>query len=139
MDRYALDGNAFTIRFFIGPVPDGHHATVSQATTQVGEIYNFSDPVEFDQRGCENCKKNAREHLKTTGQVPLTNALLTRFKQQIPHPTADGEITILKSMTPEDVVPFLQKNFHWRVTDVSASAFFSMASYADENPSIRDI
>jgi tyrosinase len=107
--------------------------------TQVGEIYNFSDPVEFGERGCENCQKNARERLKATGQVPLTNALLTRFKQQIPHESEDGEISILKSMAPEDVVPFLQKNFHWRVTDVSASAFYSTASSADRSFSIRVI
>lgn len=117
-DRYALNGFAFTIRFFIGQVPDGHHSTIAQALTQVGEIYNFSDPVEMDRSGCENCKKNMAEKLKTTGQIPLTNALLTRFKQQIPHENDAGEHSVLKSMTPEDVVPFLKQHFHWRVTDV---------------------
>lgn len=128
--RYALDGYAFTIRFFVGKVPDGHQSTVAQATTQVGEIYNFSDPVEMDKSGCENCKKNMIEKLKTTGQVPLTNALLTRFKQQIPHETEDGQIVVLKSMAPEDVVPFLKQTFHWRVTDVSRNFQFNLFSAA---------
>jgi tyrosinase len=119
LDRYALGGNAFTIRVFIGNVPEGHNATVSQALTQVGEIYNFSDPIELDKPGCANCKKNHENKLKTTGQVPLTNALLTRYKQQIPHETESGEITLLGGMEPEQVVPFLKKNFHWRITDVS--------------------
>lgn len=117
--RYALDGHPFTIRFFIGKVPDGGYAEVSQALTQVGEIYNFCDPVEFDKPNCENCAKQARAHLKITGQVPLTNPLLTRFKQQIPHETDSGEKTILEGMEPEQVVRFLRDHFHWRVTDVS--------------------
>lgn len=125
VDRYALGGHPFTIRFFIGAVPDGHKSVVSQATTQVGEIYNFSDPVEMDKPGCENCKKNMVDQLKTTGQVPLTNALLTRFKQHIVHETDDGDHVVLKSMAPEDVVPFLKHTFHWRVTDVSRYVFHS--------------
>ena len=73
----------------------------------------------MDRSGCENCKKNMAEKLKTTGQIPLTNALLTRYKQQIPHENDGGEHSVLKSMAPEDVVPFLKDHFHWRVTDVS--------------------
>jgi len=87
--------------------------------TQVGEIYAFVDPVEFDKGGCENCAKQKRERLKTTGQIPLTNVLLTRFKQQIPHDTESGGIAVLASMNPEDVISFLKTQFHWRVTDVS--------------------
>ncbi len=75
--------------------------------------------MEFDKPHCENCAKQAREHLKVTGQVPLTNALLTRYKQQIPHETESGEKMILRGMAPEQVVPFLREQFHWRVTDVS--------------------
>ena len=130
VDRYALGGYPFTIRFFIGAVPDGHKSVVSQATTQVGEIYNFSDPVEMDKPGCENCKKNMVEQLKTTGQVPLTNALLTRFKQHILHETDDGQHVVLKSMAPEDVVPFLKHTFHWRVTDVSLHIQLTFSSTA---------
>lgn len=81
------------------------------------KIYNFSDAIELGKPGCANCKKNQDEKLKATGQIPLTNPLLTRYKQQIPHETESGEITILAGMEPEQVVPFLQKNFHWRVTD----------------------
>jgi tyrosinase len=117
--RYALDGHPFSIRFFVGNVPDGTINAIAQALTQVGEIYNFVDPVEFDKPNCENCARQAREHLKITGQVPLTNALLTRFKQQIPHETESGETMVLQGMDPEHVVPFLRANFHWRVTDVS--------------------
>lgn len=116
-EKYALDGYPFTIRFFIGQVPEGGYSEISRAQTQVGEIYNFVDPVEFDKPNCENCARQARAHLKITGQVPLTNALLTRFKQRIPHETDSGEKMTLQSMEPEHVVPFLREQFHWRVND----------------------
>ena len=115
-----MDGHPFTIRFFIGNVPEGNNNAITQALTQVGEIYNFVDPVDFEQGGCENCAKQKRDRLQVTGQIPLTNALLTRFKQKIPHETESGEIMTLTGMDPEQIVPFLQAQFHWRVTDVSS-------------------
>lgn len=129
-----MDGQPFTIRFFIGNVPEGNYNAITQALTQVGEIYNFVDPVDFEQGGCENCAKQKRDHLQVTGQIPLTNALLTRFKQKIPHETESGEIMTLTGMNPEQIVPFLQAQFHWRVTDVSSkpqpNTFFFVQAYS---------
>ena len=127
--RYALDGKAFTIHFFIGNVPEEDtHEAVSQSQTHVGEVYAFVDPVEFDKGQCANCAKQMRDHLVVSGQVPLTNPLLTRHKQHIPHETTKGDITILKSMQPEDVVPFLKENFHWVATNVSSLTFSLLPS-----------
>ena len=68
--------------------------------------------------GCQNCRTQQQDRAESTGQVVLTNALITRFKNQIPHePEGDGPRT-LASMKPEDVVPFLKANFHWRVTSM---------------------
>ena len=120
-EKYALDGHPFTIRFFIGEVPKGSgRDKIAQALTHVGEIYNFVDPVEFDKGGCANCAKQKRERILSSGSVALTNPLLTRYKQGVPHDhAASGDVHTLQSMKPEDVIPFLTDHFHWRVTDVS--------------------
>jgi hypothetical protein len=49
--------------------------------------------------------------------VPLTKMLLdyVRSGERQP-PGPDG--MVLKSLHPEDVVPFLQRNLHWRVYGV---------------------
>ncbi|MCJ1234883.1 hypothetical protein MMC14_002847 [Varicellaria rhodocarpa] len=46
----------------------------------------------------------------------LTNALITRWKHQIPHEPEDDGPRILESMDPAHVVPFLKSNIHWRTT-----------------------
>ena len=70
--------------------------------------------------GCENCRKQQNDRARSTGRVILTNALITRFKQQVPHESEGDGPRTLASMKPEDVVPFLKANFHWRVTSMGA-------------------
>lgn len=54
---------------------------------------------------CAKCQHDAAEDLVVTGTVPLTSALL----QDI----VSGQ---LSSLDPEIVVPYLERNLHWRVT-----------------------
>ena len=86
-------------------------------------MYNFVSPLpatgQSSEGGCANCVSQAEEKKLVTGQVVLTNALLTRHKQKVLHPNETGENEILASMRPEDVAPFLKANMHWRVTTVS--------------------
>jgi tyrosinase len=57
--------------------------------------------------GCENCVHANEEHKLVTGTIPLTGALGDKFGQaQIAH------------LEPEVVVPYLQKNLHWRLQKV---------------------
>ncbi|KAK4691376.1 hypothetical protein P7C71_g5612, partial [Lecanoromycetidae sp. Uapishka_2] len=122
-EKFALNGTSFTIHIFVGKVPDQLPYTFQAPGTQVGEVFNFStEPGSMGNspEGCQNCRNQQHDHTKSTGRVILTNALITRFKNQVPHvPVGDGPRT-LASMKPEDVVPFLKANFHWRVTSMGA-------------------
>lgn len=71
---------------------------------------------------CENCKKQQEENILYGSVVPLTKTLTDYVKsaeRQPPLPAPDG--LVLKSLEPEEVIPFLRRNLHWRVLDVSYS------------------
>ena len=112
------NGQPFTVHVFVGKVPanipfDFHDPEGSL----VGEVFNFTSPDEGEE-GCANCAGQAANRTLATGRVVLTNALITRWKQQLTHtpdPSDDGP-TVLASMQPNDVVPFLATHLHWRVT-----------------------
>jgi tyrosinase len=56
-------------------------------------------------KNCDKCQVDAAQDLVVTGTVPLTSALLEHISTRQ-----------LASLEPSDVVPYLQKNLHWRVT-----------------------
>lgn len=96
--------------------------------TLVGESLNLAtDPTTDTAEGCDNCAAQQADHTLATGRVVLTNALITRWKQQVPHqPEAAGAAPqVLASMSPADVVAFLQDNLHWRVTSEGAPVDFA--------------
>jgi len=54
---------------------------------------------------CDRCRDDLQSGLIASGTVPLTSAILQ-----------DIHAKKLRSLEPEDVVPYLAKNLHWRVT-----------------------
>jgi tyrosinase len=56
---------------------------------------------------CEKCQSDSADDLVVTGTVPLTSALL----QDIVESSSS-----LRSLEPSEVVPYLERNLHWRVT-----------------------
>jgi len=111
-------GQPFAVHIFIGKVPtEVPYNFQRDGATLVGEVYNFtSRPVD-----CDNCRDQEEERALATGRVTLTNALITRWKNQVQHePEADVAPgpSVLASMEPADVVKFLTGNLHWRVTSV---------------------
>ncbi|KAI1470529.1 common central domain of tyrosinase-domain-containing protein [Daldinia caldariorum] len=116
-EKFELDGYPFEIHIFVGKVPDETPYKTGHA--QVGQVVNFSvQPASLGDSGvgCGNCRRQQANHIKSTGCVALTNALITRYKNQIQHENSDGGPSVLKSMGRADVVPFLKSNLHWRVT-----------------------
>jgi hypothetical protein len=101
-------------------VPETGPYNYDNTPSLVGDIYNFVSPLppNSEDAGCANCKKQKAEGHLVTGQIFLSNPLITRWKQAIRHPTGDGENEILRSMRVEDVAPFLKVNLHWRVVTV---------------------
>ena len=123
-NRFALNGIKFTIHIFIGKVPDELPYSFQEPGSQVGVVVNFStEPGSMGNSsdGCPNCRAQQEDHTESTGRVILTNALITRWKNQVQHePEGDGPQT-LASMNPADVVKFLTYNLHWRVTSMGTS------------------
>lgn len=120
-NRFALGGQPFAVLFCIGAAPNNDDDSNSITTKSiVGEVYNFVAPsFEGKEGGCSNCKAQEKERVEVTGQVVLTNALLTRYKQQIIHSNASNSNQVLESVEPEAVKDFLRHNLHWRVVGVS--------------------
>ncbi|KAH7354961.1 putative tyrosinase [Rhexocercosporidium sp. MPI-PUGE-AT-0058] len=115
-DRFALEGYPYTIRIFLGDVPEGPSFYFEDTPTQVGCVYNFSAPAEFrgdGPEGCANCHRQKQDHELSTGQVILTDYLVEHITKSI----QDRGLT-LQSLSREDVVEYLRKNLHWRISDI---------------------
>ncbi|KAI1105912.1 Di-copper centre-containing protein [Jackrogersella minutella] len=118
-EKFALNGNKFIIHIFVGKVPD--EVPYQWNTTQVGQVANFStEPGSMgtSEDGCQNCRAQQADHSESTGRVVLTNALITRWKNQIEHEAPGSGPSRLGSMHPRDVVRFLQTHLNWRVTSM---------------------
>lgn len=61
-----------------------------------------------DTTGCERCQENADNRGLVTGAIPLTGALGDRLGQDR-----------IASLEPEEVIPYLTKELHWRIQTVS--------------------
>ncbi|KAI9750729.1 MAG: hypothetical protein M4579_006330 [Chaenotheca gracillima] len=135
--KFALDGKPFIIYIFIGNVPDKDAPSDAvEYKNAVGQIYNFVAPIRSigvdDEAGCANCKTQAKEKAELAGQVVLTNALITRWKQRLVHENNQDENQVLQSMNPEDVAPFLKTNLHWRIAGIDGSVILN-----EDMPSLK--
>jgi tyrosinase len=95
-------GGSFQVHIFIRDVPPDHSSWVVH-DNNVGTYAVLGSDRQTT--GCEKCQSDADRELIVTGIIILTEALIDRV-------TA-GE---LRSLTPEDVVPYLKENLHWRIT-----------------------
>jgi tyrosinase len=92
----------FRVHIFLGDF-DGATNTWHTQDALIGTFAVFGkDP---STTGCEKCKDDAEENVIVTGTVPLTSAIVKQYKQ--------GNIG---SLDKENVLPWLTKNLHWRVT-----------------------
>jgi len=115
--RFALEGRPFSITFFLGDVPDHSAYDFADDPTAISRVYNFSSKVEnrgVDASGCGNCQKQKDGGALFSGQVILTDYLIERIEQ-----AESVRGLTLSSLEPEEVVPYLKANLHWRITDVS--------------------
>jgi tyrosinase len=101
-EKHTLGGN-FAVHVFLGDPDDENPPLYIADPNHVATFSTFgSDEV----TGCESCKKGQEARLQVTGQIPITLALVERYFA-----------AKINSITPDDVIPYLQKNLHWRVTD----------------------
>ncbi|KAF3914599.1 Tyrosinase [Orbilia brochopaga] len=107
-ERFDLGGRPFTVHIFLGDF-NPNPATWMWDKNRVGGVYNFVAGVERgDGSACSNCEQQSQDHTVVTGQVSLTNSILDDVEDPANH---------LNSLIPEEVIPYLQQNLHWRITD----------------------
>src|SRR5271156_3493501 len=95
--RYALGGHPFKIHIYLG-----EH--------EVGSVFNFSTPsaaIGRDDKGCINCQRQEESLVKSTGQVPITQALI--------------KLPGVEATEHHSVRQYLIQHLRWKVTTVSCS------------------
>ncbi|KAH7154288.1 hypothetical protein DER46DRAFT_628176 [Fusarium sp. MPI-SDFR-AT-0072] len=120
-DRYALDGQSYTIKFFLGG-PEDQDETHYEPQNFVGSVYTFGGGSRKTRDSCSNCKTQAEAGVLSCAQVPLTIQLL--------HHTIDcTQITVLRGIgqphhipAPAQVSTSELRTFSVAAADISISA-----------------
>lgn len=118
-DRYALEGDPYTIHFFLGAVPDSE---ITAGITRffkhprhVGCVYNFSSPMDAVAAGgaprCANCTKQHDDGLLSTALVPLTIPLYNA--------AVDTSVPDIQHLSPDVVGPYLANQLSWVAVSTS--------------------
>ena len=106
-EKFTLSG-PFQIMFFIGDFPSSSELW-SRHKNFIGNIFNFANSSVAT---CPNCAVQAASGLVITDTIHLTHALL---KFVMSGEKVNG--VKLETLEPDDVVPFLTRNLHWRILD----------------------
>ena len=127
-DRYALNGRAYSILFYIGEPTTSFNAS-KEVPNFVGVVYTFSAPlVSADGKTtCDNCGKQQAAKVLSKAQIPLTLPLARRVA-----PISAGYSTIpatqLGRLDPGSVEKVLDVGLEWHFvalggTEVEPSHF----------------
>lgn len=73
--------------------------------------------------GCANCAKNQEDDILVEDVVPLTTILYDYLdaKDGSENLIRDGDITTIRDLEPERVVPFLTEQLQWRMIDLEST------------------
>jgi hypothetical protein len=137
VDRFALNG-MFFVHIFIGDFTPNHmlwgndpnlvHRSCVWVRSRSDEEGNASS--------CANCERQAAEKTRYADWVPLTLKLAAYIASGEEGAPSTG--LVLESMDASEVVPFLTRNLHWRIVDVSFPLFPSFAFLPTFRPSSHE-
>ncbi|KAK1472444.1 hypothetical protein CCUS01_05828 [Colletotrichum cuscutae] len=100
-EKAELGGN-YVVHVFLGNPDDSVPLLYVTNHSHVGAFATFGQD---ENTSCKNCQQGRASGQRITGQVPLTLALVERYVAGL-----------IDSLAPQHVIPYLQKNLHWRVT-----------------------
>ncbi|TDZ67999.1 Tyrosinase [Colletotrichum trifolii] len=100
-EKAELGGN-YVVHVFLGAPDDATPILYATNHAHVGAFATFG---QSEDTACASCQRGRAAGQQITGQIPITLALVERYLAGF----VDG-------LEPEQVVPYLQKNLHWRVT-----------------------
>ena len=66
--------------------------------------------------GCQNCQTQKEQGMMSSGQIILTDYLVENISKE-----REQRGLRLTSLSREEVVAYLKKNLHWRISDVSST------------------
>lgn len=99
-EKSELNGN-YLVHVFLGDVDDSTPLLYPMQHSHVSVFATFGQNSET---ACRRCQEGRASGQQISGQIPITLALVERYLAGM-----------VDSLTPEDVIPYLQKNLHWRV------------------------
>ncbi|KAF6814923.1 tyrosinase [Colletotrichum sojae] len=99
-EKAELNGN-YVVHVFLGSPDDANPRLYPTQHAHVGTFATFGQD---EHTACRNCQEGRAAGQQITGQVPVTLALVERYLAGL-----------VESLDPEHVVPYLQKQLHWRV------------------------
>ncbi|KAK1596707.1 uncharacterized protein LY79DRAFT_667261 [Colletotrichum navitas] len=99
-EKAELGGN-YVVHVFLGDPDDETPLLYVTNHSHVGAFATFG---QNEGTACRNCQEGRAAGQKITGQIPLTIALAERYVAGL-----------VESLAPEHVIPYLQKNLHWRL------------------------
>jgi tyrosinase len=110
-DRYALNGRAYTILFFIGDPPKALSG-YRQSDSFVGLVYTFSAPIEITNgsTACGNCAQQQSDKVLSKAQIPITLPLLAKANP----PPGLG----LGALDPGPVEEILRQKLTWEFVEL---------------------
>ncbi|KAK2011866.1 Di-copper centre-containing protein [Colletotrichum eremochloae] len=100
-EKAELGGN-YVVHVFLGDPDDETPLLYVTNHSHVGAFATFG---QNENTACRNCQEGRAAGQKITGQIPLTIALAERYVAGL-----------VESLAPEHVIPYLQRNLHWRLT-----------------------
>ncbi|GKT56388.1 tyrosinase precursor [Colletotrichum tofieldiae] len=100
-EKAELGGN-YVVHVFLGDPDDDTPLLYVTNHSHVGAFATFG---QSEDTACRNCQEGRASGQRITGQIPLTIALAERYVAGL-----------VESLAPAHVIPYLQRNLHWRVT-----------------------
>ncbi|KAL4724462.1 hypothetical protein ACLX1H_009078, partial [Fusarium chlamydosporum] len=110
-DRYALDGQSYTIKFYLGG-PADEDVTHFEPQNIVGSVYTFGGGLRRTRDSCANCKVQADTGVLSCAQVPLTVHLLHHTIDSV----ADHPIDKF-----DDVEEYMRRHLRWKIYEFGGS------------------
>ncbi|KIX05662.1 uncharacterized protein Z518_03634 [Rhinocladiella mackenziei CBS 650.93] len=116
VEKFALKGT-FVVYVFIGDfTPNQDNWFQDPSLVDASAIW-ARDVDENMADECPNCQQQLEEDSIYGDTVPLTSRLVDMVEARETQPPTPEEGMVLRSLDPEDVIPFLRRNLHWRVVD----------------------
>jgi tyrosinase len=120
-DRYALNGRAYAILFFLGSPPENLN-NYHESPNFAGLVYTFTTPI-YDETGslkCSNCEEQKSKKILSKAQVPLTLRLIAKIAgdSSVADPGWIPAGSAVDGLPPDTVGVILENQLNWTFVEI---------------------